>query len=137
MRCPRCGYDWKPRVPNPRECPRCKIRLDYPPKVLRAPRPPASPEMKRMEVRKGMAQRLPWVAAAIVIIVVAALGAWVLTVPPAVPPAPAVPATESWTASVWGTTTAPSLEAWGAGFWVGGGALSAESWGALMVAPST
>lgn len=23
-----CGYTWKPRVKNPKECPRCKTRLD-------------------------------------------------------------------------------------------------------------
>jgi hypothetical protein len=134
MRCPRCGYDWKPRVPNPRECPRCKIRLDYPPKILRAPKPPVPLEIKRREVRKGMAQRLPWVAAAIVIIVVAALGAWVLTMPAVPPvPAPAVPVTESWTLSIWGTGAFPA-EAWGAGIW-GSGMVPAEGWGASITAP--
>jgi len=29
MKCPHCGYEWKPRVKNPKECPRCKYRLDY------------------------------------------------------------------------------------------------------------
>jgi len=24
VKCPRCGYTWTPRVPNPKECPRCK-----------------------------------------------------------------------------------------------------------------
>lgn len=27
--CPKCNYQWKPRVENPKECPRCKSRLDY------------------------------------------------------------------------------------------------------------
>jgi uncharacterized paraquat-inducible protein A len=26
--CPRCQYQWEPRVPDPKECPRCKARLD-------------------------------------------------------------------------------------------------------------
>ncbi len=30
MKCPYCGYEWKPRKPNPVSCPRCKRRLDYP-----------------------------------------------------------------------------------------------------------
>lgn len=29
MRCPRCGYRWEPKVPKPKECPRCKCRLDW------------------------------------------------------------------------------------------------------------
>jgi predicted Zn-ribbon and HTH transcriptional regulator len=24
MKCPKCGYEWNPRVTNPKECPRCK-----------------------------------------------------------------------------------------------------------------
>lgn len=24
VKCPRCGYSWVPRVPNPRRCPRCQ-----------------------------------------------------------------------------------------------------------------
>ena len=28
MKCPHCGYEWKPRVEKPKECPRCKRRLD-------------------------------------------------------------------------------------------------------------
>lgn len=28
MICNKCDYHWKPRVKNPKECPRCKIRLD-------------------------------------------------------------------------------------------------------------
>ncbi len=28
MLCERCKYDWTPRVEEPKECPRCKNRLD-------------------------------------------------------------------------------------------------------------
>ena len=28
MRCDNCNYKWKPRVDKPKECPRCKQRLD-------------------------------------------------------------------------------------------------------------
>lgn len=28
MKCRKCGYDWEPRVSEPKECPRCKARLD-------------------------------------------------------------------------------------------------------------
>lgn len=31
-RCPHCGYEWEPRVSKPKECPRCKRRLDRPPR---------------------------------------------------------------------------------------------------------
>ncbi len=27
--CPKCCYNWESRKPEPRECPRCKTRLDY------------------------------------------------------------------------------------------------------------
>lgn len=27
--CTFCKYNWKPRVPSPKACPRCKNRLDY------------------------------------------------------------------------------------------------------------
>lgn len=30
MTCPKCGYQWRPRTENPKECPRCKRRLDRP-----------------------------------------------------------------------------------------------------------
>ena len=23
MKCPKCGYEWTPRVPRPKRCPRC------------------------------------------------------------------------------------------------------------------
>ena len=28
MRCNKCGYEWEARKDNPKECPRCKTRLD-------------------------------------------------------------------------------------------------------------
>jgi len=30
MNCPYCGYTWTPRTEQPKACPRCKRRLDYP-----------------------------------------------------------------------------------------------------------
>lgn len=27
MNCPKCGYEWTPNVPDPKECPSCKTRL--------------------------------------------------------------------------------------------------------------
>ena len=29
MDCHKCTYDWAPRKATPKECPRCKTRLDY------------------------------------------------------------------------------------------------------------
>ena len=141
MRCPRCGYEWKPRVPNPRECPRCKVRLDYPPKKLRAPAPiPEVKEIKRKEVRKGMSQKLPWVAAAIIIIGVAAVGAWALSTPgptvtPSAPsaPTPGLPTNtlDSWGANVWGSGVVPS-ELWSANVYPTQGTISA-TWNTVVV----
>jgi hypothetical protein len=31
MECPKCKYKWEPRTKKPKECPRCKARLDYKP----------------------------------------------------------------------------------------------------------
>jgi predicted Zn-ribbon and HTH transcriptional regulator len=28
-KCLKCEYDWETRVENPKECPRCKTRMDY------------------------------------------------------------------------------------------------------------
>lgn len=28
IKCNKCKYKWKPRKKNPKECPRCKNRLD-------------------------------------------------------------------------------------------------------------
>ncbi len=33
MNCPKCSYEWESRVAEPKECPRCKTRLDYPREV--------------------------------------------------------------------------------------------------------
>jgi hypothetical protein len=83
MKCPKCGYAWESKVPNPKECPRCKIRLDYVPGPVGAPK-----VWKKKEVEKMMTRKLPLVAAAIII--VAAVGAWAIlggtpTVPSAGP----------------------------------------------------
>jgi hypothetical protein len=53
------------------------MRLDYVPGSVGAPR------IKKLEkeVRKGMSSRIPWVAATLVIVVAAGLGAWMLSTP--------------------------------------------------------
>jgi hypothetical protein len=106
MRCPRCGYEWRPKVPNPKECPRCKGRLDY--KVPSSPRlPTPGTSQKIKEVSEKMAtKRLPWIAAAVVIVVAVGLGSWVLLQPTA---------TTMATVTVggpWSAVTSPS--GWGA-----------------------
>jgi len=88
MKCPRCGYEWKPKISQPKECPRCKGRMDY----LGA--------VGVHKIKKGgekeMTSKLPWATVA-VIIVVAAIGAWALYGTPAgeVPPPVGQPATIS------------------------------------------
>ena len=32
IKCKACGYEWQPRIVNPKSCPRCKARLDAPKK---------------------------------------------------------------------------------------------------------
>ena len=27
LKCPKCGYEWEPRVENPKSCPECKQRF--------------------------------------------------------------------------------------------------------------
>jgi hypothetical protein len=82
MKCPRCGYEWEPKIPQPKECPRCKGRLDYRVGPVGAPRI----KMEKKEVRKKMTGKLPWLAVAIIL--VAAVGAWaVFGGAPAAPPA--------------------------------------------------
>ncbi|MEM3421729.1 MAG: hypothetical protein QW315_05680 [Candidatus Hadarchaeum sp.] len=71
MKCSRCGYQWEPKVPNPKECPRCKTRLDYVSMPVGAPK-----RFEKKEVSKAMSSKLPWVAA--IIIVAAAVAAWAL-----------------------------------------------------------
>ena len=88
MKCSRCGYQWESKVPNPKECPRCKSRLDY------VSMPVGAPKIKfeKKEVSKAMTSKLSWVAAAAVI-VVAAVGAWMIL---------GTPATPSGETGVWG-----------------------------------
>lgn len=68
MNCPRCGYGWTSRKSHPKECPRCKGRMDYHPFEG-----VGAPSFKEMEVRKVIPYKLPL---ATVIIIVAAVGAW-------------------------------------------------------------
>ncbi len=88
MKCPRCGYEWKSKISQPKECPRCKGRMDY----LGA--------VGVHKIKKGgekeMTSKLPWATVA-VIIIVAAIGAWALYGTPAgeVPPIVGQPATIS------------------------------------------
>jgi hypothetical protein len=107
MRCPSCGYEWKPRVPNPKECPRCKARMNYVTGPVGAPR--LRPEKR--EVRRIMAGRLPWVAATIVVIVVAAgLAAWALMAPiEVIPPSGLY---ETWTGATGGFAWGATTESW-------------------------
>lgn len=74
MKCPRCGYEWKPKIPQPKECPRCKGRMDYL-GVMGVPKIKKGGE-------KEMTSKLPWATVA-VIIVVAAIGVWALYGTPA------------------------------------------------------
>jgi rubredoxin len=108
MRCPSCGYEWKPRVPNPKECPRCKTRMDYVPGVVGAP----SLKVERREVRKAMAQRLPWVAAAVIIVVAVGLAAWALMPAPAVKPVVEGPWQQWWRAILGVPVGTTSTEGW-------------------------
>ena len=87
MKCPKCGYAWESKVPNPKECPRCKIRLDYVPGPVGAPK-----VWKKKEVEKMMTRKLPLVAAAIII--VAAVGAWAI-----LGGTPVTPSVGGWTST--------------------------------------
>ena len=92
MKCPRCGYGWTSRIKQPKECPRCKGRMDYQPFDG-----VGAPSLNEREVRKVMpSNKLPWATVA-VIVVVAAVGAWGLygTTPAEVPPTIGQPATIS------------------------------------------
>ncbi|MBW3000473.1 hypothetical protein KY341_01200 [Candidatus Woesearchaeota archaeon] len=33
MICEKCDYEWTPKVEQPKSCPRCKRRFDYPGKI--------------------------------------------------------------------------------------------------------
>jgi len=75
MKCPRCGYEWKPKISQPKECPRCKGRMDYPGAL-------GVPRIIKKGGEKEMTSKLPWATVA-VIIVIAAIGAWALYGTPA------------------------------------------------------
>ena len=72
MKCPRCGYEWESKVPNPKECPRCKVRLDY------TIEPVGAPKMGKKGGEKVMASKLIWATAMILIVAVVGVGAWVI-----------------------------------------------------------
>lgn len=95
MKCPRCEYEWAPKTLRPKECPRCKGRLDYQPGVVGTPK-----TWKKKEVRKAMPSKLPWATAA-TIIVIAAVGAWALWPAAEVPPVTPTPTPGAWTQFVW------------------------------------
>lgn len=72
MKCPRCGYEWETKIPRPKECPRCKARLDY------EPGPVGAPKIRKKGGVKEMTSRLPWATAAILIVAAVAVGTWAL-----------------------------------------------------------
>lgn len=62
MKCSRCGYEWESRIPNPKECPRCKQRLNY---------------VGALGIKKGgvvKVARTKWGAIAVIIVVAVAAG---------------------------------------------------------------
>lgn len=105
MRCPRCGYDWESKVPNPKECPRCKGRMDYAPGSVGAPKF----RIEKKEVNKSMSGRIPWVAATVVIVIVAGLGAWALSTPTTTNPSSASGAQWGAISSLRGATLGPGV----------------------------
>lgn len=66
MKCPRCGYGWESKVSNPKECPRCKGRLDYAPRMA-----VGAPSLNEREVSKVTPSRLPWMPIAVIVLVAA------------------------------------------------------------------
>lgn len=36
VKCSACGYEWRPRVEEPKACPRCKGRRDKPQRAMTA-----------------------------------------------------------------------------------------------------
>jgi hypothetical protein len=58
--------------------------------------------IKRKEVSKGMSGRLPWVAAAVVIVIIAGLGAWALS----------MPAAPAWATVKLTSTSGPTVGRW-------------------------
>jgi hypothetical protein len=82
MKCPRCGYEWKPKIFKPKECPRCKARLDYTPGLVGAPK------IGKKGGEKDMTSKLPLATVALIIVVVAVIGAWKIFVNPTTPVTP-------------------------------------------------
>ena len=93
MKCPRCGYEWESRIPNPKECPRCKQRLNY---------------VGALGIKKGGVEKVitkTWGAIAVIIVVAIGLTWYVLPkeAPPVVPPV-----TPRWSAIVFGAAPVKS-----------------------------
>jgi len=91
MNCLRCGYGWTSKVSNPKECPRCKGRLDYAPRMS-----VGAPSLIKREVKKLTPSNLrPFGAIAIIITI--AVGAWAFwpSATPSATPAGLPPATIS------------------------------------------
>jgi hypothetical protein len=96
LKCPRCEYEWKPKIIKPKECPRCKARLDYTPGSVGAPK------IGKKGGEKEMTSKLPLMTVALIIVVVAAIGAWKIFVTPT----EVTPTTHGWSsASVVGFTS--------------------------------
>jgi len=79
MKCPRCGYEWESKIPDPKECPRCKGRLDY------TPGPVGAPKIGKKGGEKVMTSKLTWATAMILIVAVAGVGAWAVLGTPGAP----------------------------------------------------
>jgi len=77
MKCPKCDYEWESRILNPKECPRCKQRLDY--------FVAGAPEKRKGGVRIRATPRTWGTVAAILI--VAVIVAWAITRPQPTKPA--------------------------------------------------
>ena len=83
MNCPRCRYEWKPKIPHPKECPRCKGRMDYVPRMS-----VGAPSLNEREVRKVTPSRPIWQPISIIVLV-AVVGAWALWPSASTPATPA------------------------------------------------
>jgi len=53
--CPRCGYEWVPKIEKPKFCPNCVSRLEYPPEV--DPSDPVNEMKAEFEELKGLLER--------------------------------------------------------------------------------
>ena len=47
MTCKGCGYQWEPRVPEPKACPRCKRRQDLDRQLINELAEAVAPAVKR------------------------------------------------------------------------------------------